>query len=172
MKQKDFYSFSFNSNNIELFMEVIGDYDCQKLNIGGYSPNPLRLRKSQGRKNYDIVRLQDVFNFLISKKLFNAFHEYKLTGWKTYNIESELNFVNEYKGFQCIGKCGAPIRPKKKGFITGYNFDYKTWDGSDFFIPENTMMIICTKKAKDTIEKFDIKNIEIENLDHYEWYNI
>ena len=63
MKQEDFYSLSFNSNNVELFVEVIGDYDDQKLKIGEYNPNPLKVKKSQGRKAYDVVRLQDVFNF-------------------------------------------------------------------------------------------------------------
>jgi predicted nucleotidyltransferase len=137
---------------------------------GEYNPNPLKVKKSQGKKAYDIVRLQDVFNFIISPNLIEALEENKLTGWKVYNIESDIE-IPGYKGFQCIGKCGTPLRPKISGFVTGYNFDINTWDGRDFFIPETTMMIICTKKAKDIIEGFKIKNIELENLKTLEWYN-
>jgi hypothetical protein len=152
-------------------MEVIDEYDDQKLKKGLYNPNALRIKKSQGRKAYDIIRLQDVFNFLISEKLLRAFNNFKLTGWKTYNIESDIE-LNGYKGFQCIGKCGEPFKPKQKGFLIGYDFDHKTWDGNDFFIPDSTMMLLCTKKAKDIIEKFKIKNIELENLKTLKWYNL
>ena len=170
MKQEDFYSLRFNSNNVELFVEVLGDYDGQKLKIGAYNPSPLRVKKSQGRKAYDVVRLQDVFNFLISPNLLKALESNNLTGWKTYPIESDID-LDGYKGFQCTSSCGSPIRPKNSGFVTGYEFDYKTWDGSDFFIPETTMMIIRTRRAKEVIESFRIKNIELENLKTLEWYN-
>ncbi len=170
MNKEEFYSLSFNSNNIELFVEVIGDYDDQKLKTGIYNPNPLKVIKSQGRKAYDIVRLQDVFNFLISPKLLKALESNDLTGWKTYAIESDIE-LDGYKGFQCTSTCGSPIRPKNSGFVTGYDFDLKTWDGSDFFIPETTMMIICSNKAKEVIDSFKIKNIELENLKTLKWYN-
>ncbi|MCK0110130.1 hypothetical protein MWU58_12555 [Flavobacteriaceae bacterium S0825] len=171
MKQEDFYSLSFNSNNVELFVEVIGDYDDKKLKTGEYNPNPLKVKKSQGRKAYDIVRLQDVFNFLVSPSLIYALESNSLTGWKTFSIESDIE-LDGYKGFQCTGTCGSPIRPEQSGFVIGYEFDIKTWDGCDFFIPESTMKIICTKKAKDIIEKYKIKNIKLENLKTLEWYSV
>jgi hypothetical protein len=170
MEREDFYSFSFNSNNVDLFVAGVGEYDDQKLAKGEYNPDPLKVTKSQGRKAYDVVRLQDVFNFLISPKLIDALEQNNLTGWKTYNIESDTE-IDGYKGFQCTGKCGTPIRPKKSGFVTGYNFDVKSWDGSDFFIPDTTLMILCTKKAKEIIEGFKIKNIELENIKTLKWYN-
>ena len=170
MEQEDFYKLSFNSNNVELFVKVVGDYDDQKLKTGEYNRDPLIVKKSQGRKAYDVVRLQDVFNFLISPKLIDALKQNNLTGWKTYNVISDTE-IDGYKGFQCTGKCGSPLRPKKSGFVTGFNFDIQSWDGSDFFIPKSTMGIICTKKAKDIIEGFKIKNIELKNLKTLEWYN-
>ena len=54
--------------------------------------------------------------------------------------------------------------------MTGFNFDITTWDGSDFFIPETTMMIICTEKAKDILN--GIKNIKLENIKSFEWYSL
>lgn len=170
MNKEKFYSLSFNSNNVELFVEVIGDYDEQKLKTGVYNPSPLKVKRSQGRKAYDIIRLQDVFNFLISPKLLNALESNNLTGWKTYTIESDIE-LKGYRGFQCTASCRSPIRPKNSGFATGYDFDIATWDGSDFFIPETTMMIICTSKAKEVIERLKIKNIKLENLKTLKWYN-
>ncbi len=170
MEQEDFYSLSFISNNVELFVEAIGDYDAQKLKTGEYNPNPLKVKKSQGRKAYDVVRLEDVFNFLISPNLLKVLESNSLTGWNTYPINSDTD-LDGYRGFQCTSSCGPPIRPKNSGFVKGYEFDHKTWDGSDFFIPETTMMIICTRRAKELIEDFKIKNIELRNLKTFEWYN-
>ena len=152
-------------------LEVIGEYDDRKLITSEFNPNPLKVVKSQGRKAYDVVRLQDVFNFLISVRLINGMTKSNLTGWKTYNIDSG-NFLSGYSGFQCIGKCGKPKRPRETGFVTNFKFDIDTWDGSDFFIPESTLMIICTEKAKEVIESFKIKNIEFENIETLEYYNI
>ena len=52
------------------------------------------------------------------------------------------------------------------GIITEWN-----QTGSDFFIPETTLMILCTKKAKEIVEGFKVKNIKLENIKTLEWYN-
>jgi hypothetical protein len=57
MEQEDFYSFSCNSNNVELFVSVVVEYDDQKLTKGEYNPDFLKVKKSQGRKAHDVVRL-------------------------------------------------------------------------------------------------------------------
>jgi hypothetical protein len=169
-KTQEFYSIDFNSNNVELFVEVLGDYQDQELLTGTFNPTSLNVKKSQGRKAYDIVRLQDVFNFLISKNLREEFERNEVTGWKTYNVES-TDFTESYYGFQCTGKCRKPIRPKESGFVVGYQFDYETWDGSDLFIPETTLGIICTQKVRDILADRKIKNIELVDLKTKKWYN-
>ncbi|WP_146090739.1 hypothetical protein [Aureitalea marina] len=153
-----------------MVVEVIVEYNDQDLFSGQYNPSELKVKKSQGRNVYEIVRLQDVFNFLVSPKVLAALELNGLSGWKSYGVQSDIELVG-YRGFQCTGKCGFPVRPKQSGFVTGYEFDIETWDGSDFFIPESTMMIICTERAKQVLDKLNIKNIELENLRSHEWYN-
>lgn len=165
---QEFYSLSFNSNNVELFVEVIGEYDDIKLKTGEFIPDILKVKKSQGRKAYEVVRLQDVFNFLISEKVKTALLDSELTGWKTYEIDSG-KLLNGYTGFQCIGKCGIIEASKESEQFVGKCLDVDAWDGSDFFILETTMMIICTEKAKEVLEKFNIKNIELKNVMSYDW---
>jgi hypothetical protein len=168
---QEFYCLNFNSNNADLFVEVIGEYDDQKLMAGIFNPTDLEVKNSQGRKANDIVRLQDVFNFLISTELRNEMEAANLTGWKTYKIKSK-DLDNSYTGFQCTGKCGILDRPKTSGFVTGYNFNIETWNGDDFFIPESTMIILCTEKAMNILGNRKITNIELENIKSTRWYNI
>lgn len=169
--EQDFYYLSFKSNNIDLFVEVVGKYDEYKLKTGEFTPEYLLVKKSQGKKAYDIVRLQDVFNFLISDRLRNELEEANLTGWKTYKIKSD-DFDESYVGFQCTGKCGVPDRPIKSGIITGYSFDINTWDGSDFFIPETTLQVLCTGRAMNVLKRLKMKNIELKDIKTLEWYNV
>ncbi|MFC5269645.1 hypothetical protein [Adhaeribacter terreus] len=167
---QEFFSFGFKSNNIDLFVEVSGVYDYELLKTGNLSSDKIVVKKSQGKKAYDVVRLQDSWNFLISEKLKNALENANLTGWKTYQVESE-DLPTKYYGFQCIGKCGPAFKPKQTGFITGYSFDISTWDGSDFFITGSTMHILCTEKAMNVLNSMKIKNIELENIKTLKWYN-
>ncbi|MFT5215268.1 MAG: hypothetical protein ACI83H_000376 [Glaciecola sp.] len=45
MEQEDFYSFSCNSNNVELFVSVVVEYDDQKLTKGEYNTEFLKVKK-------------------------------------------------------------------------------------------------------------------------------
>ena len=169
--EQEFFSLDFIENNAELLVEVVGDYPEQKLLTGEHNPDQLRVIKSQGRKAHEIVRLQDPCNFLISSDLKLELELAKLSGWKHYKIQTD-DFDSSYFGFQCFGRCGAPERPKEAGFVTGFNFDLRTWDQSDFFIPESTLMIICTEKARNLLKERKIKNIELISLKELQWYSV
>ena len=149
----------------------MGEYDEQELITGEFNPEVLRVIKSQGRKANDIIRLQDPFNFLVSHDLKLELELSKLTGWKTYPIQT-CDFNDSYFGFQCLGKCGPPKRPDKPGFVSSFHFDLKSWNGSDFFIPETTLMIICTERAKKILVSRKIKTIELVPLDELQWYSV
>jgi len=167
----NFYSLEFKEQNSEMFLEIIGNYDEQKLRNGIINPDKLKTKISQGKIAYKVVRIQDPFNFLISKELKEEFEKENLTGWKTYEIETNQE-LKDYKGFQCIGKSGIPKKANKKGFVTGFHFDIETWDRNDFFTPKSTLMIICTEKAKKIIEKLGIENITLEKIESLRWYQV
>ena len=166
----DFFSFHFNTRNVDLFLEVVGDYEDNKLLTHGIGSSKLELIKSQGRYESDIIRLQDTFNFIISKDILTAFQRANLTGWDTYNIHAE-GLKKEYLGFQVTGKCGEINRPSEGGFIIGHEFDIETWDKSDFFVPNKTLLIFMTEKARNIFIQFKIPNIEIRNIKEDKWYN-
>ncbi len=169
--EENFYCINFSSGNKDLKVEALIDYDDQKLLRGEYTPDLLQLRWSEGRRVTDLIRLQDIFNFLISKDLKTDFDKEELTGWKTYAVECK-ELEDDYFGFQCLGKCGKIISPKNTGFTIGLKFDKRTWDGSDFFLPAESLGILCTDKAFKVLEKRRIKNIKIENIKSHRWYGI
>lgn len=151
-------------------MEVDEDYDALDLANGAVLSSPLKVKKGQGKKAYDIVRLQDTWNFLISERLRHSMEESRLSGWKTYEIRSD-DLQSGYAGFQCIGKCGDIIMPETLGFVVGCGFDMSVWDGSDFFTPESTRLILCTERAKTVLDGMKIKTLVLEDIQTATWYN-
>ena len=79
---------------------------------------------------------------------------------------TKKNEILGYHGFSVIGRCG-PIDDKKAEicerqsvptgpFYTVYKGLYvglDKWDGSDFFIPDESMCFIVTNKAAKTLQK-------------------
>ena len=159
----DLYHLGFNDRNVDLYVEATDEYDEKKLRTGEYKPAKLKVKKSQGNHENHFVRLQDPFNFIVSDYARNALNQNKLTGWQTYEIETN-DLKGKYVGFQVVGRAGELSKPREKGFYTGINLDLETWDGSDFFVPNKTMMVICTSKAKAVLESMSIGNLSLTNI--------
>lgn len=146
-------------------------YDEQKLLKAEIIPkNIFEMEISEGKCFYDIIGYQDTSNFAISKKLYDLLVENKISGWKGYEISIKKQ-NQKYYGFQVTGKCGKLEKPNKIGFYIGYKFDYNTWDKSDFFSPENTMLVFCTDKVQKLFIKHKITNSEIININNIKGYS-
>lgn len=52
------------------------------------------------------------------------------------------------------------ILPAQRGRF----FSLDTWDGSDFFIPDNSAWLIVIEKVKDIIEQYKLTNISLTKL--------
>ena len=166
-----FYSFQWTQKKGEILIESLKEYDEQELKRGDLIlDTPFTVKVSEGKKWYDIVHLQDPFNFTISERIYNLLKESGLTGWRSYEIAIERS-TEKYYGFQVLGRCGELKRPAESGFITGYEFDYGTWDGSDFFLPKGTLNLFCTDKAKAFFESNKVTNISLEDISTVEWYS-
>lgn len=167
-----FFELQIGMKRDEVFIEAINDYPDQLLKIGEFTPKePFTMKRSEGKKFLDVIRFQDVFNFAISSRLYNILREEKITGWNAYRIEIK-DYDEEYFGFQVIGKSGNIFRPKEKGFLKGQKFDNSSWDGSDFFCPEGTMLVFCTQKINDLFKSNNISNVEFQDITTVEWYNV
>lgn len=133
-----------------------------------------------GSKLYDILDTGFARLYLISDNMKNILLENKLTGWQTYSImlfDRKHNRIDGYNGFSVTGKCG-PIYYKKNTLFEkrhmpttplfncykGEYFDDKTWDGTDFFTPQNSLAIIITSKSAKILNNTKITNIRLHNL--------
>jgi hypothetical protein len=159
-----FYDVMIQRKRGEALIKSLIDYDQYELRKAIYTPSePFEMRVDEGRKLYDIVGFQDTSNFAISERLYNIFHEHQITGWKGYEIKIE-GITEKYYGFQVVGKCGKLVRPVEAGFYTGYKFDYKSWDNSDFFSPCDTALLFSVEKVHDLMMKNKITNIMLTDL--------
>jgi hypothetical protein len=166
-----FYSFQWAQNKNEILIESLIKYDDRQLKRGDLIlKTPFATKSSEGKKLYDIVHFQDPFNFAISEKVFNLLNGAKITGWRSYEITIEGR-SEKYHGVQILGKCGALKRPDEPGFILGCQFEYDTWDGSDFFMPVGTLKTFCTEKVKILLTSNKITNLELQDISTIEWYS-
>jgi hypothetical protein len=167
-----FYSFQWAQKKGEILVESLNEYNDQDLMLGKHSlKEPFVVKVSEGKKLYDIVHFQDPFNFAISERVHKLLKDVGVTGWNSYEIVIEGR-NEKYYGFQVLGKCGELNRPKESGFVTGYEFESETWDRSDFFCPQGTLLIFCTERVTQLLTTNQITNIELKEIDTIQWYSI
>lgn len=165
---ENFYELQFEMRKDEVFIEALNYYPDQLIKIGKFIPEePFKMKLSEGKRYFDIIRFQDIFNFAISRRLYDILKKENISGWNGYKID-----IKDYYGFQVTGKSNNIIRPKEKGFVRGQDFEYSSWDGSDFFCPEDTMLIFCTQIVKDLFTSNDISNVECQDIQTVKWYNV
>lgn len=167
-----FYDVAIEREDEEALIQSLEEYDEQKLRKGEFTPfGPFEMEITEGKKLYDIVGFQDTSNFAISERLYSLLSKHQITGWRGYEIR--IKSVHEkYYGFQVTGRCGKLEEPKEAGFYTGYKFNHCTWDKSDFFSPDNTALLFCTKKVEEILKKNRITNIELIDINTIQNYSI
>ena len=125
---------------------------------------------SEGQTLFDIIGFQDTSNFAISERLYALLKANEITGWEAYKIS--IKGQNEiYYGFQVTGRCGKLNMPKEAGFYTGYKFDYDSWDKSDFFSPDETMLLFCTEKVQSLLKRHKVSNVYLEDINNVQAYS-
>ncbi len=132
---------------------------------------PFEMEISEGKILYDIIGYQDTSNFAISKRLYDLLKENEITGWRAYEV-SIKGQSNSYYGFQITGRCSKLDIPNEAGFYTGYKFDSSTWDKSDFFSPDETMLLFCTEKVQKLFKKYKITNAELVDINAVQAYSV
>ncbi len=167
-----FYDVAIERENDEALIQSLEEYDERKLRRGEFTPfKPFEMEITEGKKLYDIVGFQDTSNFAITERLYFLFKKHQITGWKGYEIRIK-GIHEKYYGFQVTGRCGKLHEPKEAGFYTGYKFDHNTWDKLDFFSPDNTALLFCTKKVEELFRKNKITNIELIDINAIQNYSV
>lgn len=159
-----FYCVDIKRAKFEALIQPLIEYNEAKLKTAETIPvKPFEVEITEGSRLYDVVGFQDVSNFAISEKLHNLLQDNSITGWKAYEVSiREVDKV--YYGLQITGRCGKLDQPKEEGFYTGMKFNYNTWDKSDIFVPEGTLLTFCTSKVRDLLIKNKITNIAFTDI--------
>lgn len=116
----------------------------------------------------DIVWTEEPSVILIRQSLVDALRHDRLSGWSTYPIRMTSSALpSRFVGLSVTGRCG-PLdythgpwvrRPGEPGrFLKGLSFPEGTWDGSDFVVPEGTLYVLLSERARACITKHDVAN--------------
>lgn len=166
-----FYEITIAREREEILIQSINDYDQISLRRGEITPaEPFEMVIGEGSNLYDVIGFQDTSNFAISEKLYNLLVEYKVTGWKGYEVTIR-GVSGKYFGFQVIGRCGKLNQPQTAGFYTGYKFDDSSWDKSDLFCPDETVLLFCTEKVKTLFKKNRVSNVAVIEISKAQAYS-
>jgi hypothetical protein len=184
MDLNKFYIFQtpFSSVSVSVAGQSI-DFDiCIKLLYGETKgvKLPITLYQKKGRRWTDVLDPISVSLHVVSERFIKLLELNKVRGWKTFPVkilDKKGNEILGYHGFSIIGKCGAPDYTKSEvyekqiapngsinKYYKGLHLDFDKWDGSDFFIPEGTILIVVTQKVKDIIERNKLGNIYFQSL--------
>lgn len=141
---------------------------------------PIIYRQSRGKVLKDIIDTGWPSLYLISDKVKVLLEINKLSGWKVFPIklyDKKENEIFGYHGFSITGHCGnidysrskiiekkyVPDGPICK-LYQGIHIDINTWDGSDFFTPDQTYEIFITEKTATVFRKNKLTNLKLENV--------
>jgi hypothetical protein len=155
---------AYKENAITIQSEV--SYNTIKIFNGSNSEKIIsNFRIEDGNELNDIVQFADSSNFAISEKLKSILEINQITGWSCFPIK--INGINEkYYAFQNLSKAGKILNLDEiNNYTTKHRiFDLKTWDGSDIFNLDNTLINVISSKVKEILELSKITNAEIVPL--------
>jgi hypothetical protein len=119
----------------------------------------------KGKKLFDFIHFMDDMNFAISKRVKELLEANAVTGWKCFPIVIK-DLPEEYYAFQNMGCAGRILNLEDINNRVSENreFDINTWDGSDIFNLDNTLLNVCTPRVKEILEKAKLTNMMIEPL--------
>lgn len=165
------YDFAIERVKGEALVRCVEPYDEQKIRKGDLLPRePFYLELSEGELFSDVLGYQDTCNFAISERLYDLLVEHEILGWRGYEVNIK-DRIEKYYGFQVLGRCDKIITPDEPGFYVGYKFNHETWDGSDFFSPDESMLLFCTEKVRGLLADNGITNAELVDIDKVEGYS-
>ncbi len=148
--------------------------------LSGICTSGITLRQFEGKKYFHFIRTTLSVGSLISKSVQIKLKNSGVSGWRICPVEfcnKCGDLVDGYDMLSIVGRCGEIDKGRSKiskrkaisgdGDIdvsVGYYFCEESWDGSDFFRPDGTRMIMCTEKAKTIVESFENSNINFDQF--------
>ena len=147
---------------------------CGKYNVD----LPLNFTHYMGSRVFDLIETGWTSLFLLSERIFSAFEEHNISGWKKFPAKVHDKSGNLMDGFSLlsvVGKAGIidnalseviwkdPPTPNGNPYQVrkGMYFDLNTWDGSDIFVLQGSLAIIVSQKVKDILEAINSTNVNL-----------
>jgi hypothetical protein len=126
---------------------------------------PMAVVATAGSELRDFLWPGSLVPVLVRRRVVDLFVSEGITGWITYPVDligrDEVP-ISDYLGFLVVGRCGKLAEPISEP--GRYRFDPETWDGSDFFQPENSGQRILTSRAERAMRIANVRNVWIEPL--------
>ncbi len=187
MNITDFYSLdvSFSQTSICVDNESLDWKTILQVYEGDYSGIrlPLELRYKSGKKWTDVLNPTGPHRF-VSQKFIDVLIKNGFTGWKRYDIsitDKEETIIQGYHGLSILGRAGAPKLELSEQFdkvgapggipmkyLRGLYPDFTLWDGSDFFVPDTTIITVVNKKVRDALLAAKLTNVLFKSLADWE----
>ena len=160
--------YKFNTENKKGAIKIKPNLEYNTLSVIGIDSSLMKncvFKIVSGNNWFDLIRFDDSLNFAISKLLKELLENNAVTGWSCFPIEIH-DCEREYYVFQNTSKAGAILNLEALNNYETENidFDVSTWDSSDIFNLDKTLLNVCTERVKNILEKAKIRNIEFRPL--------
>jgi hypothetical protein len=163
-----------------------GEFDENRLIRGDFEKIdfPIVFRQVYGTKLTDLLQTGWPSLYLISERLKAVFIKYQFSGYRLFSVvvfNKNEEEIKGYYGLSISGKCGAvnydvgeivekrlvPNGPICK-YRRGIHIDTTQWDGSDFFMPEKSILIVVTTQVAQIIKALKLSNVILQRLSDIE----
>lgn len=142
---------------------------------------PVEFRWESGRTPLDLLGTTYAALLIASERFVTVLEKEGFTGWTTYPVflhQKNGQILPGYSGLSVTGRAG-PIDPTRSRVEqlppavpgaeivfaeVGMYFDPKTWDGSDFFIPQGTAAVCVTERVRAVLQKERLTNLHFDPL--------
>ena len=149
---------------------------------------PLVYDYAEGSRARDMIDTTDG-NTLVSERLVAALRACGATGWSTYPVRVTGRNGRPLKGYEGLvvaGRCGPldernlprrwappPVPGGKEAYVwVGFRFDETTWDRTDVFRPEGTMLTFVTERVADSLRRARLLNAYIKPFEEVEHLSV
>jgi hypothetical protein len=148
--------------------------------VVGDCTEKIRLKQMSRGNLRDLVGTTHAGFYLLSRRVQEALHREKVTGWRACPIQftdADGKANDNYSAIGITARCGpldnarsekilrlAPESGAPSSCWIGLFFDEDTWSGADLFRPDGTMLTLATSRAKAVIEGIGATNVRFRNM--------
>jgi hypothetical protein len=138
---------------------IDGLFPNEELHLGVVKPlEPVRFRVLQKRMLGDIAGVGHVMPNVVSPKVISVLTEGGFTGWSTFPIQVEGPMGDQFTGYAGLSITG------RSGPVDGNCPRPGSWDGSDLFVPQSTVMTCVTSAVRDAFVAAGVVGVRLDRM--------